>query len=131
MSNDNLNLSIEEIDEFKKHHNVIIDKTVDKIMQVHNLDHMGEKARDTMRSGMKFTVETLASIMSVALPDMVDQQLSWGNDYLPTVGVTPEMVLKNFEIIAETTGEILSKKDFPGVFAWLELVIKKQREMII
>ena len=130
MSNDNLNLTIEEIDEFKKRQNGIIDKAVEKIMQTHNLEHLGEKARDTMQSGMKFTVETLASIMSVSLPEMVDQQLSWGNDYLPTVGITPEMVLKNFEIITEVTEELIDKQNYPGVFAWLELVIKKQREMI-
>ncbi|HSM26123.1 MAG TPA: hypothetical protein VK856_14760 [Anaerolineaceae bacterium] len=130
MSNDNLDLTLEEIDEFKKHQNAIIDKAVDKIMQVHNLEHLGEKARDTMQSGMKFTVETLASIMTVSLPEMIDQQLSWGNDYLPSVGITPQMILTNFEIIKEATGELIANQDYPGVFSWLDLVIKKQREMI-
>jgi hypothetical protein len=40
------------------------------------------------------------------------------------------MILKNFEIITEVTGELIPKQDYPGVFTWLELVIKKQREMI-
>lgn len=119
----------EELAEFNKQQPNIIEKSVEKILKVHNLDKFGDKAKDTMQSGMKFTVETLASIMSVSIPNMVDQQLSWGKDYLPTVGISTAMVLRNFEIIKEATKELMSENDNPEIFAWLEFIITKQREI--
>lgn len=125
-----LKVTTEEISEFNRLQNTIIENAVEKILKVHKPDHLDGNIKETMQSGMRFTVETLASIMSVSIPEMIDQQLLWGKDYLPTVGISIDMVLRNFEIIAEATGELMPKKDYPGIYAWLEMVIAKQREMI-
>lgn len=119
----------EEIAEFNKNQDNIINRAVEKIFEIHNLDHFGEKSKDTMQSGMQFTIQTLSSIMSVAIPEMIEQQLAWGKDYLPTVGISTDMVLKNFELIREATAEFLSENKFPGIFTWLDFVISKQQEI--
>lgn len=124
-------VSPEELAVFKKMRQQIVASAVARILKTTEFQSaMGEKSEEILLSGMTFTAQTLESIMAVSLPDIVHQQLAWGNDYLPRMGISSKMVLRNFEIFAEAMEELIPHDTHPGLAAWMQKVIAKQREFV-
>lgn len=125
-------VSPEELAAFRKERQAILDKAVAVILQNKECQEvLGPNAHEIISSGMSFTAHTIESIMTVAVPEMVSQQLAWGNEYLPGVGISPEMILHNFEILALTTQEILPPEDYPALTKWMRLLVEKQKERVV
>ena len=91
---------------------------------------LGPNAEDILTSGMSFTAETLESIMAVSTPAIIDQQVSWGKDYLTGVGIAPQMVLKNLEILADVLNDTLPRTEYPELSEWMQMMIDQQRKLI-
>ncbi len=122
-------VSPEEMADFKKSRQRIVENAVVKVLKNQEFQKIfGDKSEDVLRSGLNFTAETLESIMAVSLPEIITQQLSWGNDYLPGIGIPAEMVLHNFEFFAESMQEILPGESHPALAVWMQMVIEKQRD---
>jgi hypothetical protein len=124
-------VSPDELQALKKSRKSIIEGTVARMLADPDfLKIFGDQSEEKALSGITFTAETFETIMGIGAPDMVGQQLSWGKDYLPSVGISVEMVLRNFELFSEVMQEKLPSTQYPGLANWMHFIISKQREII-
>ena len=124
-------VSPDVIKAFGKKRYALVQKAVAKILDYQDWQPiLGPNAEDILTSGMSFTAETMEAIMAMSSPAIIDQQVSWGKDYLTGVGITADMVLKNMEILAEVTAETFPENTYPGLVNWMQIMIEKQRKAL-
>jgi len=124
-------VSPDVIKAFGKNRFALVQKAVAKILEYQDWQSiLGPKAEDILTSGMSFTAETMEAIMAMSSPEIIDQQVSWGKDYLTGVGITADMVLKNMEILAEVTTETFPEDKYAGLANWMKIMIAKQRKAL-
>ncbi len=124
-------VSPDVIKAFGKNRFALVQKAVAKILDYQDWQSvLGPRAEDILTSGMSFTAETMEAIMAMSSPEIIDQQVSWGKDYLTGVGITADMVLKNMEILAEVTTETFPEDKYAGLANWMKIMIAKQRKAL-
>ena len=125
------NISSVEIAAFKAKKNLIVEQTYKKVLSIFDFENLlGKNYEELVRNGIINSAKTFETVMTVSFPELMDQQLTWGKEYFPNIGIPSEIVLKELEILAEETEKLLPGAKYPGLSSWMQMMIKMQRKAV-
>ncbi|WP_322488774.1 cobalamin B12-binding domain-containing protein [Chloroflexus sp.] len=93
------NHSAETLPVLRARRRQIIDRATELALQ-HPTDTLtlGERAPEVIRAGYEFVTRMFETALAAGRPELLDEQILWGNERQPHDGVLPEHMLHRFEI---------------------------------
>ena len=115
--------------EFRKQLGAVIERVVEKTLQV---DQGKEDAPDHSKllpAGFEFTLKMLDGAASVGDLTLLEDQLKWAIQRLPHDGVAPHQLQERFETLVVILEEMLSAETWTEFKPYLAWMIFRQREL--
>ena len=88
---------------------------------------MGPAAEAKIKNGLGFVSKMLRTTMSLAVVEILQDQMEWGKDRLPQYGVSADMVIKNFGRYREALEKEISPAAFSEMQPYIDAMIAMQR----
>lgn len=123
--------SAEALPALRARHRQIIERATELALQ-HPTDTLtlGECAPEVIRAGYEFVTRMLEAALAAGRPELLDEQILWGNERQPHDGVLPEHMLHRFEIYDAVLQQLLPAEIAAIVREYTGRMIALQRSLI-
>lgn len=112
-------------------HRQFIDRATTLALQHQDeLQLLGAQAPTIIAAGYEFVTRTLEAALATGQPELLDEQIRWGNERQLYDGVMPEHILHRLEIYDAVVRELLPAEVVEIVTVYTERMIALQRSLV-
>ncbi|WP_298819764.1 cobalamin B12-binding domain-containing protein [Chloroflexus sp.] len=110
----------------RAHRRQIINRATDLALQ-HSPE---ERDPNIVTAGYEFVTRMLEAALAVERPELLDEQILWGNERQPRDGVLPEQILRRLEIYDSVIRQLLPAEIATIVGAYTNRMVALQRSLL-
>ncbi|WP_322513217.1 cobalamin B12-binding domain-containing protein [Chloroflexus sp.] len=125
-----LSRSNEALPALQAYRRQIIDRATELALQHQTALALGNRALEVIRAGYEFVTRMLEAALAAERPELLDEQIVWGNERQPHDGVLPEHMLRRLEIYDAVIRQCLPTDIAAVVGEYTSRMIALQRSLI-